>query len=794
METLFLKCLNISITAGWLVLAVFLFRLIFRKTPKWVFCVLWGLVALRLIIPVTFESKYSLIPSTETIPVDILDSDTPRINSGIAFLNSTVNPLLEKQDNGTVVNLPGTQNDESSQFFTSEPAAYKAVKTPRHWVGIFAKIWAVGFAALLGYALASYIVLKLRLRTAVKAEEAGRKRIYRSEYISDPFVLGIIRPGIYLPFMISEEDLDYVIAHEEAHIKRGDHLWKFLGFVLLSIYWFNPLMWLAYILLCNDIECACDEKVIATLEERERQSYSVALLNSSMAVTRKHIAACPVAFGEVSVKTRIKNVMNYKKPVFWIIIAAFAACIVFTVCFLTNPIKKGKAVETDSNFYEETLYIKDINVSKNVYDLIAKDWEKYDEMDEFQRAVSSHMFGWCSIDFKSWEEMTEFTGVSPANPLESKEWLKKIYVDALRNRELSYKMECYGDRDGNLKNMLLEAIYPIEGGFVDLMINAFNTTKFSAWPANESGSVMSFIVRNPMPTVSSKIIGEAMIVHEDRYDAVRIALPNADDAKYVFCVTSYDGNARLAELVDDMCKTIGLDLTYNVIEQNAHPMTEIPGKDTDYETDYFIDFDSFSTSSIDINYLPTDTGNDLPGTDDAISCLSSEEELQQIIADGLVVLKGTNVISGKESFEAFYEKTSKGEKASILIASYFALRDEESYDPEYYEQIKDKYPTLYIQKIEYDGEYFNSYPVHRINGEYKVYEIIGEDSPAKSWKYLLHDTDIPDSKTANYTSCERYYLANDNTVTWRDIWSSWLSSTAPSAIEADIVYSEYTYK
>ena len=375
METLFLKCLNISITAGWLVLAIFLFRLIFRKTPKWVFCVLWGLVALRLIIPVTFESKYSLIPSTETIPVDILDSDTPRINSGIAFLNSTVNPLLEKQENDTINNLPDMQNDEGSEYFAAEPSAYTAVKTPRQWVGIFSKIWAVGFAALLGYALISYIVLKLRLKTAVKADGTENKQVYQSEYISDPFVLGIILPRIYLPFMVSDEDRGYVIAHEEAHIKRGDHLWKFLGFVLLSIYWFNPLMWLAYILLCNDIECACDEKVIATLGERERQSYSVALLNSSMAVTRKHIIACPVAFGEVSVKTRIKNVMNYKKPVFWIFIAALAGCIVFTVCFLTNPIKKGKAVETDSNFYEETMYIKDINVSKNVYDLIAKDWE-----------------------------------------------------------------------------------------------------------------------------------------------------------------------------------------------------------------------------------------------------------------------------------------------------------------------------------------------------------------------------------------------------------------------------------
>ena len=161
-----------------------------------------------------------------------------------------------------------------------------------------------------------------------------------------PFVLGLIKPKIYLPFNMNEKDMEHVVAHEMAHIRRKDHLWKPLGFILLTLHWFNPLMWLGYVLLCRDIELACDEKVIKELDHDARADYSQALLTCS--VNRRMIAACPLAFGEVGVKDRVKSVLNYKKPAFWIIIAAIVACVAVAVCFLTNP--PAKEVNLDFPF------------------------------------------------------------------------------------------------------------------------------------------------------------------------------------------------------------------------------------------------------------------------------------------------------------------------------------------------------------------------------------------------------------------------------------------------------------
>lgn len=301
----FLEIVNISITAGWIVLAVFVLRLVFRKAPKWLNCVLWGIVALRLVFPFSIESVFSLIPSAQTIDPTLPYLNEFKINSGIEPLDNAVN----------------------TQYADFVPMAERTVDVTI----ILACVWLLGLGIMLLYAIASWARLKLSLKTATKKEG----NIYQSEFVLSPFVLGIIKPKIYIPYKTNESDLPLVIAHEKAHIKRLDHLIKPLGFVLLSIYWFNPLLWVAYILLCRDIEAACDEKVIKNLGEDTRKEYSVALLNAS--ISRKSIAACPLAFGETGVKERIKGVMNYKKPAFWVVIAAVAVCIIAAVCFLTNP-------------------------------------------------------------------------------------------------------------------------------------------------------------------------------------------------------------------------------------------------------------------------------------------------------------------------------------------------------------------------------------------------------------------------------------------------------------------------
>lgn len=320
MEALFVTLVNISITASWLVLAVIGVRLVFRKTPKWILCLLWGLVALRLIFPFSLESALSLIPSTQTLPQEIVYTAQPEIHSGIEAVDSVVNPVPEEN------------------MTAPEPVVTSANPT-QIWSFFLAWAWAAGCGCMLLYALVSYLLLKHRVAAAIPLE----KGIKQSELVDSPFVLGLFRPVIYLPISISPKDLPYVVAHEQSHIRRGDHWWKPVGFVLLSVYWFNPVLWVAYILLCRDIEAACDERVIRDMGMEDRRAYSTALLNCS--IRRKSIAACPLAFGEVGVKERIKSVMHYKKPGFWILLAALVVTIVVAVCFLTNPVVSQQQVQ-----------------------------------------------------------------------------------------------------------------------------------------------------------------------------------------------------------------------------------------------------------------------------------------------------------------------------------------------------------------------------------------------------------------------------------------------------------------
>ena len=311
MSELFLKIVNMSISASWVVIAVLTLRFCLKKAPKWVNVLLWGIVAVRMVFPFSIESVLSLIPSAETISPTIMMEQSPSVQTGVPALNHVINPVI-------------------SGSFTPAPGA--SANPLQIWIPVLAGIWLFGIAALFLYSAVSY----WRLRRKVCEAVILRGNIYQSEKVCSPFVLGIIRPKIYLPYHMDSREMDHVIAHEQTHIRRKDHWWKPLGFLLLTIHWFNPLKWLSYILLCRDIELACDEKVIREMGNEQRADYTQALVACS--VDRRLITACPLAFGEIGVKERVKSVMNYKKPAFWIVLASVIVCAVIAVCFLTNPI------------------------------------------------------------------------------------------------------------------------------------------------------------------------------------------------------------------------------------------------------------------------------------------------------------------------------------------------------------------------------------------------------------------------------------------------------------------------
>ena len=316
MAAVFIKLLNMSIAASWLVLAVILLRIILKNAPKWIRCILWGLVAVRLICPFSIESIFSLLPSAETIPQDIMYAERPTIHTGVTAFNSFVNPYISE---------------------SMAPGLGDSVNPMQVVMSLATCVWVVGMIGMFVYAIVSF----LRIKNKADASLPVKENIFLNDYIDTPFVLGILCPRIYLPSTLAEDDkADFVIAHEKAHIRRRDHWWKPLGFLLLTIYWFNPVIWIAYILLCRDIELACDEYVIGNLKEKERKFYSDALLSCSMRSAGFHrnmISACPLAFGEVGVKDRVKTVLHYKRPAFWLVILGLFACIVAAICFLTDP-------------------------------------------------------------------------------------------------------------------------------------------------------------------------------------------------------------------------------------------------------------------------------------------------------------------------------------------------------------------------------------------------------------------------------------------------------------------------
>ena len=326
MSEVFLTVLNMSIAASWLILAVMLFRFVLKRAPKWTVVLLWGIVAVRLAVPLSLESAWSLIPSAETFNMHNIQFETPAISSGIPAVNSAVNPVL-------------------GEVFAPNPVG--SVNPLYVWTYIASVIWLTGIAAMLLYAVISYA----RVRRSVAERVPYEGNIFLCDQVRSPFILGLAAPKIYLPSGMDTTAMGPVIAHEKAHLARRDHWWKPLGFLILAVHWFNPLCWIAYVLLCRDIELACDEKVIRQMDLDGKKQYSTALLECS--TQRRLVTICPLAFGEIGVKERVKNVLHYKKPTFWVIVAAVIACAVVTVCFATNP-TRSQEICVDGALYVQS--------------------------------------------------------------------------------------------------------------------------------------------------------------------------------------------------------------------------------------------------------------------------------------------------------------------------------------------------------------------------------------------------------------------------------------------------------
>ena len=340
MQTVFLELVKLSLIGSLFAAAVMVVRLVFRRAPKWLFCVLWGVVALRLICPLSIESNVSLIPER-------LASGQIITNVGNEYIGDV--DILYESNAGYINAVEAGRKPifaEDGYYVITEKDSLEAPRTVGETVyPILSWIWATGMMLMLAYTALSYLLLRRKMEEATRL----RDNIWQCEQVDSPFVLGFLKPRIYLPYAITDSDMANVIAHEQAHIRRRDHWWKPVGFLLLSIHWFNPVLWLAYILLCRDIEAACDEKVIRHMEKDEMRAYSAALLHCS--VHRRRIAACPLAFGETGVKERIKRVMNYKKPAFWVIISAAVVCIAVAICFLTNPSSGDNWNITEDGYY-----------------------------------------------------------------------------------------------------------------------------------------------------------------------------------------------------------------------------------------------------------------------------------------------------------------------------------------------------------------------------------------------------------------------------------------------------------
>ena len=713
MTELFIKIINMSISASWLILAVLIFRLVLKKAPKWVHVLLWGIVAVRLLFPFSFESALSLIPSAETISPDIMMDAAPMIHTGIPAINSTVNPII-------------------SQSFAPSPGA--SANPLQIWIPVLAAAWMVGVAGFLVYTAATYWCLHRKVGTAV----LFRNIIFQSENVSSPFVLGIIRPKVYLPFKMNGQDMEHVIAHELAHIRRRDHWWKPLGFLLLTIHWFNPLMWLAYVLLCRDIELACDEKVIKKLGNAQRADYTQALLACS--VNKRMIAACPLAFGEVSVKERVKSVMNYKKPAIWIIIVAIIVSITIAVCFLTNPktpkFESGIVPGTASMYTDYDgvyLSVTSIDTNDDGYKVFNIVWHN----ETAQDITYGEMY---SIEYKDGDEWKYVV-----NP-------EDIYFLTIEHllRPYSTEVKSYSSLRFDLSK---SGTYRLCSHFSNGDGNRYKTwIEFEVGAVDNSKQGNSVIPEGFLDNDIEMIPTTANV--QGAFDTY-LYVPFGDNTYRYELRTSNTSSVTIGQLLYSFTeKAVPSDVQWNVYEVKESPDHRIVyvNAGNDYICLY--------------QYSP--------------SKRADSNALQAAKESGCIVMEDGYGTWGAKQWKEFYETTKSGKSGSVKLADYWTL-DPDRCTETYYEAYKEDYPLMYVFDLVYDGKTFTlSWTEQGV-----FYQ--------RQYKYLMkYEDTIPlylSAKTPQAVT--RYVLTNDNTVTWDEIIQGLASSQLGDGIEHFSIYTDF---
>ena len=398
MTELFQNVLTASFHGSIVILAVILLRLLLKKTPKKFLCFLWLLAGIRLLMPFEIQSGLSLQPDVETIRETYRMEDFQQQPAAETPVSYPQNEILSQQpvqefSVPLVQEFPQIQEPVQPDTVPEGPELLLTLDV------VAAHIWlAVAFGFVL-YTVGSYIRLRFQVREAVRIQG----NVWECDRIETAFILGFIRPQIYLPMGMSQNNRRHILAHERTHLEKGDHWIKMIGFIALALHWFNPLVWVAYVLLCKDIEMACDERVVQFMELEERKSYSAALINCS--TNHAHFAACPVAFGEVSVKNRVLSVLNYKKPSFWISLAGVIAILFVAVCFVTSPVEDADVIPEST---EETLpprEVVEVGTVDEFLAAIAPNTEILLEPDGYNLREASGYGSASGSDYYRWQEV-----------------------------------------------------------------------------------------------------------------------------------------------------------------------------------------------------------------------------------------------------------------------------------------------------------------------------------------------------------------------------------------------------
>lgn len=734
----FSNTLNVSITASWLILAVILLRFLLKKAPKWIRVALWGLVAVRLVLPISIESSYSLVPSTETIPREILTSEGIQLQEP-AYLEVISNPAYAKD-----ITVELDQTVDRVQIRVLDMTF----------------MWLVGMVAMLLYTVISYLRLYHKVSTAVFLKD----NIFQSEYVSSPFVLGVLRPRIYMPFCLDEHEMEYVVAHEQTHIRRKDHWWKLLGFLLLTIHWFNPLMWLAYILLCRDIELACDEKVIKKRDNAQRADYSQALVSCS--INRRVIAACPLAFGEAGVKERVKSVMNYKKPAFWIILLAVLVGIALAVCFLTNPKQATVYDILGQNGYtvinqeqiELTLSVPKSLLPESIYTSEGYEFEEgevvayqTDSTTIFLReAVISNesddqlyfVFD-CSYDLSNYGLL-----VSPLYVNEKKGGTSnrlflrsKDIKDGTRTYTDALDVRGYGPGNQFLFYVSKDACEAAEDKImIDIECNQVFYAK-KGYEEEASWQVLNHSVEM-LPT-SAKMTGAF-----DGYLYLPMKGENYRYERTDVCVEMMSKDQLLYSFTENADPE---DVEWNVYSIKEYP--DLAAVWVEAGEDYKYVY----------QYSP--------------SKRSEPDALSQALEEGRVVHMDGYVGNGKDTWQEFIKAATDKKAATVNLAYYYTL-DQKGCSEQYYEAHKEDYPVLYRKELIYDG---SCYTLRWTEGN-KEY--------VREYQYLMYYTGEAPAAKADYDTVARYVLTNDDKVSWEELQRGLFSSQLGAYIDHYTVYTE----